>query len=105
MIILDEFELNSYKTTFGTCELCMYSGIADETTYVFKDTETNQFVSVDNYEWSWGTLIEDMYPVESIPRFADFIVSKNIPSFELFNFMELYEEYRAKFEPEDEGDF
>ena len=98
MIILDEFELNSYVTTFGTCEYCMRSGIADETSYVFKDTETDQFVTIDNYQWSWGDLFEDIYPVDDIPRFADFIVSKNIPSFEKFDFHELYEEYKNKFE-------
>lgn len=48
---------HTYETTFGTCELCEYTGEATETTLYFQWEDGDRF-EVDSYFWSWGDLFE-----------------------------------------------
>ena len=48
----------SQETTFGTCEICMYTGTAENPTFTFEFTDTDtgeETVSdVRGYMWDWG---------------------------------------------------
>ena len=48
----------SEETTFGTCEICMHTGIAENPTFTFEftDTETGEKTvsDVKGYYWDWG---------------------------------------------------
>lgn len=48
----------SQETTFGSCEICMHTGTAENPTFTFEftDTETGEKTAsnVYGYEWDWG---------------------------------------------------
>lgn len=48
----------SQETTFGSCEICMHTGTAENPVYTFEftDTETGaeEVRDVNGYEWDWG---------------------------------------------------
>ena len=48
----------SQETTFGTCEICMYTGTAENPTFTFEFTNTGtgeeEVRDVNGYEWDWG---------------------------------------------------
>ena len=64
---LTDFYSHSFETNFGTCDLCMSSGIHEEEHFVF---ETSKGVSIDmeNGYWDWGVY----YPILYIDNTADF---------------------------------
>lgn len=55
--LLDYNEYSEY-TNFGTCELCMHSGLAENPTFTFEytDTDTGEKTVSDTegYMWDWG---------------------------------------------------
>ena len=56
--LLSYHEDTEYNVTFGTCEICMSTGTADNPVYIFEftDTETGkeEVREVNGYEWDWG---------------------------------------------------
>lgn len=72
--LLDYNEYSEY-TDFGTCELCMHSGIAENPTFTieFTDTETGEKTvsDVEGYMWDWG----DYYTVyiSNVALFGDWL--------------------------------
>lgn len=53
-----DYNEHSQETTFGTCEVCMRTGTAENPVYTFEftDTETGkeEVRDVNGYEWDWG---------------------------------------------------
>lgn len=51
-------EDTEYDVTFGTCDICMHTGDAENPVYTFEftDTETGEkdVRDVNGYEWDWG---------------------------------------------------
>ena len=56
--LLEYREDTEYDVTFGTCEICMSTGTAENPVYTFEftDTETGaeEVRDVNGYEWDWG---------------------------------------------------
>lgn len=75
-------DYNEYSevTTFGTCDLCMGSGIANNPTFTFEftDTETGEETVSDvrGYMWDWG----DYFTVNiyNVPRFGDWLEDNTV---------------------------
>ena len=70
----------SQETTFGTCEICMYTGTAENPTFTFEFTNTDtgeETVSdVRGYMWDWGDYITvDIY---NVARFGDWLEDNTI---------------------------
>ena len=70
-------DYNEYSedVTFGTCEICMHSGNAENPTFTFEFTNTEtgeETVSdVEGYMWNWGDYSTvDIY---NVPRFGDWL--------------------------------
>ena len=77
--LLDYNEYSEY-TNFGTCELCMGTGIANNPTFTFEytDTETGEETVSDvaGYMWDWGDYITvDIY---NVPRFGDWLEDNTV---------------------------
>lgn len=51
-------EDTEYDVTFGSCEICMHTGTAENPVYTFEftDTETGEkeVRDINGYEWDWG---------------------------------------------------
>lgn len=75
-----EYHDEPEETTFGTCEICMYTGTATNPTYTmeFTDTETGEksVHDVEGYSWSWG----DYFTVEisNVIHFGDWLEDNHI---------------------------
>lgn len=75
-------DYNEYSedVTFGTCEICMHTGNADNPTFTFEftDTETGEETvsNVKGYEWDYG----DYYTVDiyNVARFGDWLEDNTI---------------------------
>ena len=70
----------SQETTFGTCEICMYTSTAENPTFTFEFTNTDtgeETVSdVRGYMWDWGDYITvDIY---NVARFGDWLEDNTI---------------------------
>lgn len=88
-IKLVDFLTNEYETTFGTCDLCMRTGLAVEETFVFE--VDGKIVSIDNYYWSYGTFFTALM-VDNVVDFADWLNKTEFEDgFKLRNFKDLYE--------------
>lgn len=75
-IKLIDIERNGYETTFGTCELCMWDGYADETTYIFDiDGERRE---VEGWVWDWGDFSSIW--IENTADFAHWLNQQPFPS-------------------------
>lgn len=66
-----------YETKFGTCELCMSTGIAQEPRFKF-EYEDGTTEWVDGYLWDWGNFwaIE----LENTADFADWLQKQEFKS-------------------------
>lgn len=64
---LIDFYTDSYEATFGTCELCMSSGVHDEEHFVFETSEGN-VINMENGYWYWG----DYFTFIEVGNSADF---------------------------------
>lgn len=64
---LTDFYSDSYETDFGTCDLCMSTGIHEEEHFVF-ETSDGTVIDMENGYWSWG----DYYTLLYIDNTADF---------------------------------
>ena len=77
--LLDYNEYSEY-TDFGTCELCMHSGIAENPTFTieFTDTETGEKTvsDVEGYMWDWGDYFT-VY-ISNVARFGDWLEDNTI---------------------------
>lgn len=75
-------DYNEYSedVTFGTCEICMHSGNADNPTFTFEftDTDTGEKTAsnVYGYEWDFG----DYYTVyiSNVARFGDWLENNTV---------------------------
>lgn len=70
----------SQETTFGTCEICMHTGTAENPTFtfVFTNTDTGEETVSDvrGYMWDWGDYITvDIY---NVARFGDWLEDNTI---------------------------
>ena len=74
------YEERAQETTFGTCEICMHTGIADNPTYTFEftDTATNEkeVRDVKGYMWDWGDY--DTVYVNNIIAFGDWLEDNEV---------------------------
>lgn len=65
---------HSYEATFGTCDLCMGSGIHDEEHFVFETSEGNT-IDMENGFWKWGDYFNLVY-IDNTADFAHWLNSK-----------------------------
>ena len=61
------------EVTFGTCELCMYTGFADEPVLIF-EVDGKQ-IEVDGYYWDWGDY-------EEIPKVNVIVLAEYVSKIE-----------------------
>lgn len=70
----------SQETTFGTCEICMYTGIAENPTFtfVFTDTVTGEetMSNVNGYRWDWGDYCT--VDIDNVARFGDWLEDNTV---------------------------
>lgn len=70
----------SQETTFGTCEVCMRTGTAENPTFTFEftDTDTGEktATNVYGYEWDWG----DYHTVDiyNVIAFGDWLENNTV---------------------------
>lgn len=73
-------EDTEYDVTFGTCEICMSTGNAENPVYTFEltDTETGEkeVRDVDGYDWNWGDY--DAVYVDNVVTFGDWLENNQI---------------------------
>lgn len=67
----------SYETTFGTCDLCMSTGIHNEEHFVF-ETSDNNIITMENGYWDYG----NYYKLLTIDNTADFAYWLNNQKFD-----------------------
>lgn len=65
----------SQETTFGTCDLCMYTGTAENPTFTFEFTDTatgeKTVRDVEGYMWDWGDYFT-VY-IDNVALFGDWL--------------------------------
>lgn len=67
--LIDKYS-ETYETTFGSCEMCFYTGRATETQLKFRyEDGTTEWV--DTFLWSWGSLFE--IEIENLADFAHWL--------------------------------
>lgn len=75
-----EYHDDPEETTFGTCEICMHTGTADNPTYVmeFTDTEAGEksVHYVKGYFWDWGDYFT-VY-ISNVIAFGDWLEDNHI---------------------------
>lgn len=64
---LIDFKTESYETTFGTCDLCMSTGMHTTEHFIFKTSE-GKTIDMKNGFWDWG----DYYTLIEVENSADF---------------------------------
>lgn len=77
-IKLIDMHINSYETEFGTCDLCMSTGTAEETRLLFEWEDGTQF-KANAFFWDYG----DMYSIDiyNTADFAHWISQKDLEKF------------------------
>ena len=70
----------SQETTFGTCDICMYTGTATNPTFTFEftDTETGEKTvrDVRGYEWDWGDY--STVDISNVALFGDWLEDNTV---------------------------
>lgn len=70
----------SESTTFGTCDICMYTGTATNPTFTFEftDTETGEKTvrDVRGYEWDWGDY--STVDISNVALFGDWLEDNTV---------------------------
>lgn len=74
---LIDFYNRSFETTFGTCDLCMSTGIHNEEHFVF-ETSDNNIITMENGYWDYG----NYYKLLTIDNTADFAYWLNNQKFD-----------------------
>lgn len=74
-IKLIDVESEPQEVTFGTCELCMSTGFANEPIFTFLINGIE--VEVNGYEWSWGDY--DEVPDVNVIDFAAWLNKIDFP--------------------------
>ena len=73
-------EDTEYDVTFGTCEVCMRTGMADNPVYTFEftDTETGkeEVRDINGYEWDWGDY--NTVDIYNVITFGDWLEDNTI---------------------------
>lgn len=75
-------DYNEYSevTTFGTCDLCMGTGTAENPTFTFEFTDTTTgektVRDVEGYMWDWGDYFT-VY-ISNVPRFGDWLENNTV---------------------------
>lgn len=73
-------EDTEYGATFGTCDLCMSTGTAENPVYTFEftDTETGEEVvrDVEGWMWDWGDYFT-VY-VDNVITFGDWLEDNTV---------------------------
>ena len=68
------------NTTFGTCDICMSTGTADNPVYTFEFTDTDtgekDTREIDGYEWDWGDY--SVVLIDNVIRFGDWLEDNEI---------------------------
>lgn len=68
------------ESTFGTCEICMHTGTAENPMYTmeFTDTETGEksVHDVEGYFWSWGDYFT--VSISNVITFGDWLEDNHI---------------------------
>lgn len=75
-IKLVDHKSDTYETKFGTCELCMFTGMATETRLKFQ-YEDGPTEWVDAFAWSWGDLFE--VEIDNLADFAHWLHQQDFP--------------------------
>lgn len=91
--LVDKYS-ETYETTFGSCEMCFYTGRATETQLKFRyEDGTTEWV--DAFFWDWGSLFE--IEIENLADFAHWLNEQdfddNYRIREYFGLQELVHEY------------
>lgn len=64
---LIDFKTKSYETTFGTCDLCMSTGMHTTEHFIFETSE-DKVIYMENGFWDWG----DYFTLIEVENSADF---------------------------------
>ena len=76
--LIDLRDGETEETTFGTCEICMYTAPHTPSFLVFKlGDETREY---ETGEWDWGDYIVDLN-IDNVAAFAQFLVERKIDYF------------------------
>lgn len=91
--LVDKYS-ETYETTFGSCEMCFYTGRATETQLKFRyEDGTTEWV--DAFFWDWGSLFE--IEIENLADFAHWLNEQdfddNYRIREYFGLQELVHDY------------
>lgn len=91
--LIDLRSTTNYNVQFGTCDICMRTGILEQEWLVFEDHNGNTF-EIETGEWDWGDYNIN-YEIDNLAEFCEFILSKKIPDFKVLvnEFESLYDEY------------
>lgn len=79
-----DIERETVEETYGTCELCMSTGLGTNDTVVFEDTGTGEVFRVDGYFWEWGDKFEIC--IENAADFAHWINGMDVPDANEYDF-------------------
>lgn len=80
----------TYETTYGTCELCMYTGQSTDTTLFFRWEDGTEF-EADAFMWDWGDKYE-VY-IENLAEFALWVKEQDFDKEETMQEVTLYSGY------------
>lgn len=73
-----DYTTRSYKTTFGSCDLCFHTGTVVEPTFKFNLCNENgkvvETVDVQGWYWSWGDY--QSVRIDNVIRFAEWFDSQ-----------------------------
>ena len=75
---LVDYECKDYETTFGTCELCMRTGTAEEPRFKF-EYDDGHTEWVDGYFWDWGDLFT--VEIDNTANFAAWLATKDLDEY------------------------
>lgn len=62
-----------HEVEFGTCELCMSTGMVDEPTFVFEID--GKRIEIDGYQWDWGDYHE--LCVDNVVQFSAWLSTQD----------------------------
>ena len=74
-IKLIDISTNTYETVFGTCDICLSTGIAEEQTFIFDIG--GEIRQVDGFYWSYGDLFTTW--IENTADFAYWLSQPEFP--------------------------
>ena len=75
---LVDYDYREYETDFGTCELCMYTGTAEEPRFKF-EYDDGHTEWVDGYYWDWGDLFT--VEIDNTANFAAWLAIQDLDGY------------------------